>query len=83
MFNFFKKPTIKARLIKGGKQASVTLSNVSAEQTMILLFMTMQQIAVAMNMETRQLMNKVIDLDKTIVKAKKVEERINKYNRNK
>lgn len=81
MFKFFQKPTIKSKLLKGGKEAKITLSNVTAEQTMILLFMTMKQIAISMGIEPRHLMNKVIDLDKTVIKNKKVEEKLHRYNK--
>lgn len=81
MFKFLQKPTIKSKLLKGGKEAKITLSNVTAEQTMILLFMTMKQIAISMGIEPRHLMNKVIDLDKTVIKNKKVEEKAQRYNK--
>ena len=83
MFKFLRKPTIKAQLVRGGKNVSVKLINSTPDQTMIMLFLAMKQIAGHMKMAPRELMNKVIDLDKTIVRAQKVEERNNKYNRNK
>lgn len=78
MFKFItklRKPTIKAQLINKGTQAKVVFTNVASDQVMILLFMTMKQIAKSLGMEPRALMNRVIDLDKSIVKAKKDEEK--------
>mgnify|MGYP001178303967 CR=1 FL=1 len=76
---FFRKPTIKAKLVKGGTKVKVSLINANKEQTMTLLFLQMKQIAAYMKMEPRALMNKVIDLDKTIVKSQKLEQKAVKY----
>jgi len=76
---FFRNPTIRAKLVNGGKQVKVALINTTAEQTMIILFLAISQIARQLRMEPRKLMNRIIDLDKTIIKTKKVEERTEKY----
>lgn len=81
MFKFLKKPTIKAKLVNNGTKVKVLLSNVNAEQVIILLFMVIKQIATSMGIEHSHLINKIIDIDKTIIHAKKVEIKKNKYNK--
>lgn len=77
MFNFLKKRQIKSTLIKGGKHVKVSISNVTREDTMIMLFLTIKEVAKFMRMDHRQLLNKLVDLNKTVDKAKKREEKEN------
>ena len=79
IFKFLKSKYIKAKLIKGGTQVKVSIGNVDAQETMTLLFLQIKQIAISMGVEPRYLMNKVIDLDKQIVKTKKHEEKEQRY----
>jgi hypothetical protein len=75
MFKFFFKPQIKATLIKGGSQVKMKIRNATREQTMILMYLTVRQVAKALKMQERELMNKIIDLDKTIIKSQKLEQK--------
>lgn len=75
MFKFLFKPTIKAKLLKGGKEASITLRNINSRETFLLLYLAMGDIAKRLGMEPRALMNRVIDLDKQIIKTKKLEKK--------
>lgn len=70
MLKFFFKPKIKATLIRGGTAVKVAVKNATNEQTVIILFLAIKQIAKGLGMEQRQLMNRLIDLDKTIVREK-------------
>lgn len=70
MLKFFFKPKIKATLIRGDTAVKVAVKNATSEQIIIILFLTIKQIAKSLGMEQRQLMNRLIDLDKTIVREK-------------
>ncbi len=76
MFKFFFKPKIKAKLIRGGSAVKVSVINATAEQTIIILFLAVKQIAKGMGMDFRQMMNKLVDLDKTIIKAQNHDKKI-------
>ncbi len=79
IINFFTKPKISATLIDAS-HAKVLFRNVTAEETMIILFAIIDKTSKALGMQDhRQLMNKIIDLDKTIVRAKKQEKSAKKY----
>lgn len=69
MFKFLIKPKIKATLINKGSSVKVSIINATAEQTMIILFLLIKQVAKSLNLEHRQLLNRIIDLDKNIVRA--------------
>lgn len=83
IINFLKKfagrPTIKGKLIKKGSQASVKMYNVNAEQTMILFYMMVKQVAKSLHVDPRHFLNKLIDLDKRIAQNEKQEIRQAKY----
>lgn len=79
IFDIFRSPTLKAKMIKGGAQVKVSLINLKPQQTMILLFMAIKQIAKSLGMQDRELMNKIIALDKSIVRDEKHAERKAKY----
>lgn len=79
IFAKFRKPTLKAKLIKGGTQAKVNLINMNAQQTIILLYMTILQVAKMMNKDSREIMNKLVDLDKQIIRTHKKEQKATKY----
>lgn len=72
MFKFLFKPTIKAKLLNGGKEASITLKNINSRETFLLLYLAMSDISKRLGMEPRALMNRVIDLDKQIIKTEKL-----------
>lgn len=79
IFDKFRKPTINARMIKKGAQVKVKIINANADQTMILLYMTIKQIALSLKVDHRHLMNKLVDLDKRIIKNSKDEIKQAKY----
>lgn len=79
MFNFLRKPTIKARLTNKGEKAKVDLINITKHQQFVLLHMIVKQIANGMNMDHRYVLNRLIDMDKQIIKGRKEEERQAKY----
>lgn len=81
MFNFFKTPTIKARLIHKGTKAKVSFRNINKTDVVVLLFSVVKQTAQMLKIDHRQLMHKLILLDKQIVKSHKEEVRAEKYNR--
>lgn len=83
IFKFFKKPTLTAKLVNKGTQASVKLSNLSAEQTLVLLYMTILQVGKMLNKDHRHIMNRLIDIDKQIVKTEKDAEKVAKYGKKK
>jgi hypothetical protein len=76
---FFTKPKIRIKLVNGGKQVKVKFINANADQTMTMLFIAVQEFAKTMKVEPRFMMNKIIDLDKTIVRSKKREEKSTRY----
>ena len=71
MFKFFKKPQLKAIFIEKTKQVKVILTNADAETAFIMILITIKQVAKYLNMETRQLIYKINELDKKFNKAKK------------
>lgn len=75
MFKFFFKPKIKTTLIKGGNAVKIAIIRANAEQTIVMLFLTINQIAKDMGLDPRNLMNRMLDLDKTIQKARKKEKK--------
>jgi len=83
LLTFFTKPTLKAKLIKGGTQAKVTLSNINAQQTLILLYMAIQQIAIAVRMDKRQVLNRLLELDSQIKRTEKQLQKEAKYGKKK
>lgn len=72
MLNFFKKPSVKAKLVNKGTQVKVNFDHATPDQIMTMLFITIQEFAKNMKVDPRYLMNKIIDLDKTIIKNQKV-----------
>lgn len=73
---FFIKPRIIAKLIRGGSAVSVKVSSAtSVEQIFLILFMLTKQLAQMLKMEHRQLLNKLVDFDKQIIKNAKQEEK--------
>lgn len=81
MFKFFRKPTIVAKLIDKGHNSKVTLINISPKDTIILLFSITKQIAAIIKMDHRALLNRLIDIDKGIIKTKKEQTKAVKYHR--
>ena len=79
MFKIFKKPTIKGRLVSGGDKAKVDLININKSQQFILLHMIIKQIAAGMKVDQRYVLNRLIDMDKEILKARKSEVKQAKY----
>ncbi len=66
-------------MIAGGSKVKVKLMHANADQSMILLYMTIQQIAKGLKVDHRHLLNKLIDLDKRIVRNSKDEIKQAKY----
>lgn len=75
MFKFLFKPTIKAKLLKGGQEAEITLKHATPRQTYLLIYLMISDLAKRLGMEPRALMNRVVDLDKQLTKIKKVEKK--------
>jgi len=75
MFKFLFKPTIKATLIKGGTGADITTRNINSRQVFLLLYLLIKQLAKDLGMDTRQLINRVVDLDKQLIKTQKAEKK--------
>lgn len=71
MFNFFRKPTINAKLINHNRESKVTLSNINRQQTIVLLFSIVRQVAGMLKMDYRQLCNHLLDLDTQMKKNEK------------
>mgnify|MGYP007071571069 CR=1 FL=1 len=71
----FTRPFLRARLINGKTQVQVSMVNASREQAMLMLFSIIKEMAKTFGMDRRALMNKVIDLDKQIIKNHKAEEK--------
>lgn len=67
----FFKPTITAKLIKGDKEVRVNIRRAKKSQAVIILFAIVKQVATMIGVPHRQLMNQLITLDKTIVRAEK------------
>lgn len=70
MFNFFK-PQLKATLINQQTQVKMKIRNANAQQALLLVYLTICQVAKALGMQDRELMNKILDLDRTIEKQEK------------
>lgn len=80
MFNLFKrKPNLKVKLVDGGNKASVKIRNANQSQIVILLYYAIRQTALHMKVSHRHLMNKLIDIDKTVVKTNKKQEKASRY----
>lgn len=79
ILNFLRRPSITARLVAGGTKAKVYLTNITKEQQFTLLHMIVKQVAAGMKMDHRYVLNRLLDLDKSVVKARKEEERQAKY----
>lgn len=71
MFKFIFKPKLTATLIKGGSQAKIKAKHIKADELLILMYLTVRQVAQYLKMDHRALMNKLIDLDKIILKDNK------------
>lgn len=75
MFKFLFKPTIKATLIKNGTGADITTRHINSRQVFLLLYLLIKQLAKDLGMDTRQLINRVVDLDKQLIKTQKAEKK--------
>jgi hypothetical protein len=71
MFKFLFKPKLTATLVNGGTQARVKAKHIKSDELLILIYMTINQVAAYLKMDRRQLMNRIIDLDRIIEKDKK------------
>lgn len=79
ILNYFRKPSINAKLVNGGKQVKVNLINTTSENVMIMLFLTVKQVAVMMGIDHRHLLNGLKDIDTQMKKTEKKKERFEKY----
>ncbi len=66
---------MKGTLVNGGKQVKVKFNNADADQIMIIIYSIIQQFASHLKVDKRFIMNKIIDLDKTMVKQSKVDKK--------
>lgn len=80
LVRIFYRPQIVAKLLRNDK-VKVTFTNATKHETMLILYTLVRQAAKALGMQERELMNKIIDLDKTMVKTAKQKERQGRYNR--
>lgn len=84
MLNIFKKlqnPTLRAKMINNGQQVKVQLINVKDHANIyLLLYSTLVQVARIMKVDHRFLMNKMIDLDKQIIRNAKQDAKAYKKN---
>ena len=79
IFDFLRKPSIKAKLVNRGQQVKVNFININEQNTLVLLFLMIKQVASYLKIEHRQLLNDLKDLDTQIVKTKKKEIKQAKY----
>jgi len=79
ILNYFRKPSINAKLVNGGKQVKVNLINTTNENVMIMLFLTVKQVAVMMKIDHRHLLNGLKDIDTQMKKTEKKQERLARY----
>lgn len=71
MFKSFFKPSLKATLINQQTQVKMKIRNANAQQALLLAYLVVCQVAKALKMQDRELMNKLIDLDRTVEKQEK------------
>lgn len=64
-------PTIKAKLVNGGRNVKCKYTAVSPEQAIIILYSTVKQTARTIGIPERQLMNEIVRLDKKIIRDQK------------
>lgn len=83
ILHYFHKPTLTGTLIKKGGNARVRIINANSEQTLILLFMIVKQVAKSLKKDHRQLLNVLISMDKRIVRARKEEEYVARFGKKK
>ena len=74
LFRFFSRPSISAVILRNEK-ARVRFNNPNKEDMMILLYSIVRQTAPLLGFETRQLINKLVDLDKVLAKTASVQKR--------
>ncbi len=81
MFNFLQnKKMIKASFTKDGKRANIVIgTKLTPMNLMYLLYYMTKHAAPALKMEHRQLLNKLVDFDKNIERAKRDEEKAKRY----
>lgn len=70
MFKFLFKPQIKAKLIND-RTAKIVKSNVSSRETFMLLYLIVRHISNDLNMDPRELINKLKDLHRNLSKIEK------------
>lgn len=70
---FKRKPSIKVTLRDDVGNISVTRTNATAEQLFILTFGMVQEIGKDLGMDTRQVMNRLVDLHKELTRNRKRE----------
>ena len=79
ILNYFRKPSINAKLVNGGKQVKVNLINTTNENVMIMLFLTVKQVAIMMKIDHRHLLNGLKDIDTQMKKSVKTQDRLERY----
>ena len=66
-------------MINGGRNVSVSYRRCQPHDILLILYTCAQQAAIAMKMEPRFVINRLLDLDKTMVRSAKAAERESKY----
>lgn len=79
MFKFFRKPFIKAVLRSKTNEVKIDVKYASSHDLFIILFSMIRKVASLLKMDFRQLVNKIIEVDKSIIRQKKIAEKENKY----
>lgn len=70
MFKFLFKPSLKAKLLND-KSAKITKSNINSRETFMLLYLVIKNISADLNMDPRELINKLKDLHRNLKKLNK------------
>ena len=83
ILNKLRKPQIKAKLVKGGSRAKVEIINATLDQSLTIIYMQVRHIARMMKIDQRHILNRLIDIDKRIARAKKQEYKQARYGKKK
>ena len=79
ILNFFRRPSINAKLVNNGKQVKVNLVNVNAQNVMVMLFLATKQIAVYLGIDHRHLLNGIKDIDTEMKRSEKKAQKFERY----
>ena len=83
ILNKLRKPQIKAKLTRNGAFASVKIINANTDHSLIIVYMIIKHIARLLKIDTRYILNRLIDIDKRINQARKKEYKQARYGKKK